>query len=396
MSLIRDVKPGVLWVGAIDWDRRLFDSLIPLPNGTSYNSYLVKGSEKIALIDAVDATMAKVLIDNLNTLGINKLDYIVSQHAEQDHSGTIQKLIELYPEARVIASSKCLELLVEFSLVTRDRVQEVKDGEKISLGGKTLEFIHAPWVHWPDTIFTYLPEDRVLFTCDFLGSHLATSDLYAVDEATVYEAAKRYYAEIMMPFRQNIKKHLEKIKGLEIDAIAPSHGPLYHKPEFILNAYRDWVSDEVKNQVVLPYVSMHGATRIMVDYFVDALISRGISVRRFDLTSSDVGELAEALVDPATIVIGSPTMLVGAHPVAMYAAILANALRPKARFASIIGSYGWGGKMVEQITGALPNLKVQILSPVVAKGHPTEADFQALDRLADEVLARHKELKMVS
>ena len=395
MSLIREIKPDVLWVGAIDWDRRLFDGLIPLPNGTSYNSYLVRGSEKTALIDTVDSSMARVLIDNLNTVGIKKLDYIVSQHAEQDHSGTIQRLIALYPEAKVVASSKCIELLVEFSLVSRDRVQEVKDGEKISLGGKTLEFIHAPWVHWPDTILTYLSEDRVLFTCDFLGSHLATSDLYATDEATVYESAKRYYAEIMMPFRQNIKKHLERVKALDFNVIAPSHGPLYNRPEFILDAYRDWASDEVKNQVVLPYVSMHGATKVMVDYFVDALIARGITVKRFDLTSSDVGELAEALVDPATIVIGSPTMLVGAHPVALYAAILANALRPKARFASIIGSFGWGGRMVEQITAALPNLKVQVIGPVVAKGHPKDADFKALDKLADEILAKHRELGII-
>jgi flavorubredoxin len=394
VGLVREIKPGVSWVGAIDWDRRLFDSLIPLPDGTSYNSYLVKGSEKTALIDAVDTTMAAVLIEKLESLGIKKLDYIVSQHAEQDHSGTIKTLLKLYPEARVVASNKCLELLEEFSLVSGDRVMEVKDGEKLPLGKKTLQFIHAPWVHWPDTILTYLPEDKVLFTCDFLGSHLATSDLYATDEATVYESAKRYYAEIMMPFRQNIKKHLERVNALDFDVIAPSHGPLYSRPEFILDAYRDWVSDDVKNQVVLPYVSMHGATRTMVDCFADALIARGIAVKRFDLTSSDVGELAEALVDTATIVIGSSTMLAGAHPVALYAAILANALRPKARFASIIGSYGWGGRMVEQITAALPNLRVQLLNPVVIKGHPKEADFQALDNLAEEILAKHKEIKI--
>jgi flavorubredoxin len=381
-------------VGAIDWDRRLFDSLIPLPDGTSYNSYLVKGSDKTALIDAVDSTMASVLIENLEFLEVKKLDYIVSQHAEQDHSGTIKMLLGLYPDAKVVASGKCLDLLIEFDLVSRDRTQEVKDGETLSLGKKSLQFIHAPWVHWPDTILTYLPEDRVLFTCDFLGSHLATSDLYAADEATVYESAKRYYAEIMMPFRQNIRKHLERVKSMDFDVIAPSHGPLYARPQFILDAYRDWASDDVKNQVVIPYVSMHGATRMMVDYLADALISRGITVKRFDLTSSDVGKLAEALVDAATIVVGSPTMLAGAHPAALYAAILANALRPKAKFASIIGSYGWGGKMVEQIIAALPNLKVQLLGPVVAKGHPKEADFRALDNLAEEILARHKEMKI--
>ncbi len=394
MTLTREIKPGVLWVGAIDWDRRLFDALIPLPKGTSYNSYLIRGSEKTALIDAVDATMAGVLIANLRALGIEKIDYIICQHAEQDHSGTVQELVKLFPDAELLGTSKCLDLLREFELISGDKGREVKDGDSIALGGKTLQFIHAPWVHWPDTMFTYLPEDRVLFTCDFLGSHLATSDLYARNEALVYDSAKKYYAEIMMPFRQNIQKHLGRIKDLQIDIIAVSHGPLYDRPEFILSAYRDWSSDQVKNEVVLPYVSMHGATRIMTDYFVDALIVRGITVKRFDLTSYDTGELAEALVDAATVVIGTPTILTGAHPLALFAAILANALRPKTRYASIIGSFGWGGKMLEQITLALPSLKLQFLDPVVAKGHPKEADFRSLDRLADEILAKHQELKI--
>lgn len=394
MSLVRDIRLGVQWVGAIDWDRRLFDALIPLPNGTSYNSYLIQGSDKVALIDAVDATKQDVLIGNLNSLRIKKLDYIISQHAEQDHSGTIKRLIELYPDAKVVASGKCIDLLISFSLVPQDRVQEAKDGDRLPLGGKTLEFIHAPWVHWPDTMFTYLSEDEILFTCDFLGSHLATSDLYATDEAKVYESAKRYYAEIMMPFRPNIQRHLARIKDLKISVIAPSHGPLHNRPEFILNAYRDWVTDTVKNEVVLPYVSMHGSTNAMVDHLVDALISRGIAVKQFDLTRTDAGELAEALVDAATIIIGSPTILAGAHPLALYAAILANALRPKTKFASIIGSYGWGGRTVDQIKAAIPNLKVELIEPVVIKGRPKDEDFKALDKLADGVLEKHKGLKI--
>ena len=390
MSLIRDIKPGVQWIGAIDWDRRLFDALIPLPFGTSYNSYLIKGKEKTALIDAVDDTMLMVLLSNLEAAGVKKLDYIIAQHAEQDHSGSLKKLAEVYPDARIMATGKCRDLIVSFGLVPENRVTEVKDGEKISLGDKTLEFIIAPWVHWPDTMFTYLSEDSVLFTCDFLGSHLATTDLYAIDEGRVYETAKRYYAEIMMPFRQHIRKHLERIKDLKIDVIAPSHGPLHNKPEFILSAYRDWASDDVKNQVVLPYVSMHGSTKAMVGQLVDSLAARGVEVKQFDLTRTDVGELAEALVDCATIVIGSPTILSGAHPLALYAAILANALRPKVRFATIIGSYGWGGKMVEQITAAIPNLKVEVIEPVIIKGHPMDADFQALDKLAEAISSKHK------
>lgn len=391
MTLVREIKPGIFSVGAIDWDRRLFDALIALPDGTSYNSYLIRGKEKTALIDAVDFTMADKLMENLNALGIKDIDYIIAQHSEQDHSGSISQLVEMYPNSKVAGSARCLELLVEFGLVNKDRTQELKDGDTIDLGGKSLQIISAPWVHWPDTILSYLAADRILFSCDFLGSHLATSNLYA-DEAVVYRAAKRYYAEIMMPFRQHIKKHLERISDLDIDIIAPSHGPIYARPELIMNAYCEWSSDEVKNQVVLPFVSMHGSTKAMIDYFADALIARGIEVKRFDLTSTDIGLLAEALVDASTIVIGAPTMLGGAHPLALYAAILANLLRPKTRYASIIGSFGWGGKMLEQISQAMPNLKLQFFDPVVAKGYPKESDFRRLDRLADEILAKHREL----
>jgi flavorubredoxin len=187
---------------------------------------------------------------------------------------------------------------------------------------------------------------------------------------------------------------LEKIKGLDIEIIAPSHGPVYDKPEFILDAYRDWVSDQVKNEVVLAYISMHGSTRSMVDYFVDALMERGITVKPFNLTRTDIGELAMALVDAATIVVASPTVLVGPHPNAVYAAYLANALRPKAKFVSVIGSYGWGGKMIEQIAGMLTNLKVEILEPVLVKGYPRGDDFKFLSRLADDILKKHKEQKL--
>nr|MDO8135907.1 FprA family A-type flavoprotein [Candidatus Njordarchaeum guaymaensis] len=393
--VVRELKPSVYSVGAIDWDRRLFDELIPLPDGTSYNSYLIKGSEKIVLIDTVDPTKEHQLVDNLRELGIKNIDYVVANHAEQDHSGAIPKILELYPNAKVLTSPKCKEMLKDLLLIPESKFREVNDREAVSLGDRTLEFIYAPWVHWPETMFTYLREDKILFTCDFLGSHLASSDLFATDEAVVYEAAKRYYAEIMMPFSAAVKKNLKKIKDLDIEIIATSHGPIYNKPEFILNAYRDWISDEVKNEVVLPYVSMHGSTKRMVDYFVDALIKRGLTVKPFNLTRADIGELAMALVDAATLVIASPTVLIGPHPSVVYSTYLANALRPKLKFASIIGSYGWGGKMLEHITGSLSNLRVEILDPVVIKGLPKDEDFRALERLADKVLDKHKALNLI-
>jgi flavorubredoxin len=388
---VKALKLGIYSVGAIDWDRRLFDELIPLPDGTSYNSYLIKGSEKTALIDTVDPTKEYELKDHLNKLNINNIDYIIANHAEQDHSGSIPKILEMYPNAKVLTNPKCRDMLIDLLLIPEDKFITINDRETVSLGNKTLEFISAPWVHWPETMFTYLKEDKILFSCDFLGSHLAASNVFVTDEAKVYEAAKRYYAEIMMPFRTSIKKHLEVIKGMNIEMIATSHGPIYPRPEFILNAYREWVSDEVKNEVIIPFISMHGSTKKMLDHFVNALTERDITVKPFNLTKTDIGELAMALVDAATIVIASPTVLVGPHPHIVYSTYLVNALRPKLRFASVIGSYGWGGRMLDQIKGMLTNLKVEIIEPVIVKGYPREEVFKSLDRLADEIFQKHKD-----
>ncbi|MFC1935827.1 FprA family A-type flavoprotein [Chloroflexota bacterium] len=387
----REIRPGVYSVGAIDWDRRLFDSLIPLPDGTSYNSYVIRGSENVALIDTVDPTMQGVLTNNLTELGIENIDYIVANHAEQDHSGSIPQILAKYPEARIVATPRCKGMLIDLLMIPEEAFITVNDKQTISLGDRTLEFIHAPWVHWPETMLTYLREDKILFPCDFFGSHLATTDLYVTDEWQVYEAAKRYYAEIMMPFRINIQRNLEKIRDYEVDIIAPSHGPLHNRPDFILKAYDSWVFDEPKNIAVIAYVSMHDSTREMVKYLVGVLAESDVTVKQFDLTAVDLGKLAMALVDAATVVIGTPTVLAGPHPNVAYAVFLANALRPKLKFASIIGSYGWGGKTVEQITGMFSNLKVELLEPVLSKGFPKEADFKALDGLANAIAEKHRQ-----
>ncbi len=391
---VHEITSGIYSVGAIDWDRTLFDELIPLPHGTSYNAYLMKGTQKTALIDTVDPAKEHVLIDNLNQAGIENIDYVISNHAEQDHSGSIPRILELYPSAKVVTNPKCKALLMDLLLIPEEKFITVNDGDTITLGDKTIQFIIAPWVHWPETMLSYVKEDKILFPCDLFGAHLATSNLFVQDECTVYEPCKRYYAEIMMPFRANIRKHMEKIKTVPIDIIAPSHGPLHNKPSFILDAYRDWISDSVKNEVIIPFVSMHGSTRKMVDYFVDALISRGIAPKPFNLTHTDIGELAIALVDAATIVIASPTVLVGPHPTVVSAAYLANALRPKLRFVSLIGSYGWGSRMVGLIKDLISNINAEIIKPVVIKGYPKDEDFASLDALADEILKRHRELKI--
>jgi len=385
----RKIKDKIYWMGFIDWDNRLFDSLIPLPDGTSYNSFLIEGSEKTVLIDTVESHLAGELLAQLEN--VSKLDYLVSLHSEQDHSGSIPQILARYPDAKLITSPKAKGLLKDLLHVPEESFITVNDGETLSLGDKTLEFIHTPWVHWPETMVAYLKEDKILFSCDFFGSHIATTDLYVTDEARVYEAAKRYYAEIMMPFRKVIKKNLEKLASYDISIIAPSHGPMYPRPAFIIDAHKDWIDGPLKNLVVLPYISMHNSTKKMVDFFIASLAEKGVSVERFNLAVTDIGKLAIALVDAGTIVIGTPTILAGPHPNVVYGAFLANALRPKAKFLSIIGSYGWGGKTVEILAGMIPNLKVEIIEPVLAKGLPSEDNFKALENLAQTIAAKHKE-----
>jgi len=391
----REIVPGVFSVGAIDWDRRLFDELIPLPQGTSYNAYLVKGEEKTALIDTVDPAKEYELISNLCRMGIERIDYVVINHAEQDHAGSLPMILEFFPDAVIVTNEKCKDLLIALLHVPAEKFRVIRDREKISLGKRTLQFIITPWTHWPETQLTFLEEDRILFPCDLFGSHIATSDLFMSDERTTYVAAKRYYAEIMMPFRTSIRGYVGTVRGLNPAIIAPSHGPLYKNPSFILDAYADWTSDTVKNEVVLPYVSMHGSTLKMVDYFTDALIARGIAVKPFNLSKTDTGELAMAMVDAATVVIATPTVLFGPHPLVVYATYLANLLRPKVRYASVIGSYGWGGKASETVVKMLDHVKVEVLEPVMVRGLSDETALRGLDRLADEILKKHQELNLV-
>ena len=277
-----------------------------------------------------------------------------------------------------------------------EKFQTVADGEEISLGNKTLKFIYAPWVHWPDTMFTYVKEDNLLFTCDFLGSHSPFENLFAVETPELLAGAKRYYAEIMMPFRNFCKKYVQKVKEMNVDMILTSHGPIYKNPNFILDAYEKWTADEVANEVVIPYVSMYESTKEMVDYMCEKLSDKGITVKPFNVVEEDLGELAMELVDACTVVFGTSMVLAGPHPAAVSAAYLAGLLRPKAKFVSFIGSYGWGGVLTEKLEQALSNVKAEKLEPVIIKGKPREDDFKKLDVLIESIYNKHKELGLVN
>jgi flavorubredoxin len=349
----------------------------------------VRGSRQSALIDTVDPTAWATLAAQLDELP--EPDYLVVHHVEQDHSGSTPMLLERYPRLTIVCNEKARAMLVDHLHLDDARFRVVTDGETLSLGDKTLRFVFTPWVHWPETMCTWLTEDKILLSCDFFGSHMATSDLFA-DPRAVYEGAKRYYAEIMMPFGPQVLKNIDKVTQHPVEIIGPSHGPVYDDPRFIIDAYRDWAGGELRNIVCLPFVSMHDSTRLMVDHLTGALAERGVAVERFDLTTLDAGELASSLVYAATIVLGTPTVLTGPHPLAAGAAFLANALRPRARYATVIGSYGWAGKTVETIQELLGRLKLEFLEPVMVKGLPREADYAALDRLAGTIADKHRDL----
>lgn len=337
----------------------------------------------------------KEYLKRLSENQVGKVDYIVANHGEQDHSGSIPALLEKYPNAKVLTNPKVAENIKNMLFVPEEKFQVISDGEEISLGDKTLKFIFAPGVHWPDTMFTYIKEDNVICTCDFLGAHYTFSDVFAQESVELEKSAKRYYAEIMMPFRMMCKKYTAQIKDMNVDMILPSHGPVYKNPKFILDLYTDWTSDTPKNLVALPYVSMYDSTKEMIDYLSDKLNEKGIKTFKFDMVEDDLGDLAMTLVDSATIVMGTSMVLAGPHPVAVNVAYIASVLRPKAKFASLVGSYGWGGKLFDLLAQILAPLKLDLIEPLQVKGKPKEDDFKKLDEMAESIFERHKSIGLV-
>ena len=390
MKLIKD---GVYYCGVEDFGRKIFDQLIPLPHGTTYNSYYIEGDEKRALIDTSYSKTIKEFIENLNGKG-EFIDYIIANHAEGDHSEALVKVLQMNPNAKVVTNKKCMDLLIDQYAIPENKFQVINDGDEISLGNKTLRFHLAPWVHWPDTMFTHLVEDNILFTCDFLGAHITYSQgqFYAQETQEYLLSAKRYYAEIMMPFRPHCRKYLDKIKQINPSMICPSHGGVYKNPDFILNAYYEWTADTPKNKVVIPYVSMYQNTERMVDRLAEKLKEEDVEVHKFDLISDDIGDLAVELVDAATVVFGASMVLAMPHPYAFFGVYLTNALRPNVKFMSILGSYGWGGNLVCKIEENTNRLQAEKLDYITVKGRAKQEDLERIDALAHTIAQKHKEI----
>ncbi len=384
------IKNNVFYCGTKDKERKLFDQLVELPQGTSYNSYLVVGSEKKALIDTTYPPTIEKLIETLEENDIKNIDYIIANHGEQDHSGALPVLLKKYPDVKIVTNEKCAGIIKDMLHVDDDKFIIIKDNDEISLGDKTLKFIFAPWVHWPDTMFTYLKEDKMLFTCDFLGAHYTEFDLFSDNSPELEDAAKRYYAEIMMPFRSFVSKYIKIIDSMDADMILPSHGPIYKDCSFILDLYRDWASDRVDNLVVIPYVSMYESTKLMAEHLAKKLKEKEIEVELIDIVSTCHGDLAMKIVSTATIILACSMVLAGPHPLMFSTAYLISALRPKMKFFGIIGSYGWGGNLAGKLEEMFALLKPEKLDYVIIKGAPKEEDYKKLDELAETIYLKHK------
>ena len=385
------ISEGVHWVGARDWNRKLFDALIPLPNGTTYNAYLVVGESKKALIDTVNPGFEKELEEKLRRLiDPADIDYVIMNHAEPDHAGGIPHVMALSSKAKLVTTAKGAKMAQTYYKTPPERIITVKDGDTLDLGGKTLQFVEAPMLHWPETMFTYLKESKTLFPCDFFGSH-AAKGLYddEVEDLLVY--AQRYFGEIMMPFAVMGQKAIEKIKDLPIEIIAPSHGPIHRNPERILNAYRKWTKGETKQKAIIVCTTMWTSTEKMIQPIADTLASEGIEVALHNLAVADIGDIAKDLVDSRAIVLGAPTVLGGAHPLAVYATFLVKALRPPLKFGVVLSSYGWGGGAIKQVQEILGPTKMEVVGALEINGPPTENDIGRIVEIGKSLAKKIKE-----
>jgi len=393
IKTVNELMSGVYWVGVEDWNRRIFDALIPLPMGTSYNAYLVVGNEKTALIDTVQGNFADEMLQKIGkVVDPEKIDYLVMNHAEPDHAGAIPRVMAVAKNAKLVVTKIGVDMAQVFYDVPLERTIVVKEGDTLDLGGKTLRFIDAPWLHWPETMFTYCVEDKVLFPCDFFGAHIAKSRLYD-DEVgdIVLPEAKRYYAEIMMPFTVAIQRALDKVKNLDLNLIAPSHGPIYRNPRRILDAYEKWARGSLLQKAVVIYVTMWGSTEALEKVIVESISSEGVETVPYNLLVADISHVMRDLVDASTIVMGAPTVLNGAHPLAIMMTEIIRAIKPRAKLVALFGSYGWGRGAVKMMTDRLQQSGFEIIKTLEVRGPPKKEDIQKAVDLGKHVAQRVKE-----
>ena len=386
---VEKLKEGIYWIGAYDKDLRVFDIIMETKRGTTYNSYIIN-DEKVAIIDGVKDGFYGQMKDNITeVIGEKKVDYIVVQHTELDHSGSIVNLIEDYPDAQVVGSRAALMYLKE---IMNKEFNSIEAKNDIQLGQNTLKFISAPNLHWPDTIFTYIEEKGVLFTCDFTGSHYCPEKPCIVDEcAGEYMNETKYYFDVIMgPFKKFVNLALDKIKDLKFDIIAPSHGPI-HKDNVdkYLGLYRKWaVIEKIEERnIQIFYISAYNNTKDMAEFLKEKIIEKGIKAQAHEITSMDLNE-AISLVDKSSgILIGSPTINQDAVKPAWDLLSLISPIENRGKAAAAFGSYGWSGEGVPMITERLKNLKFKVINEGLKfKFVPSKDEYKKAEEFVDKFM----------
>lgn len=370
---LNKITDSVYNVSVLNPNLRVFDIVMRTDYGTSYNSYIVKGSEKTALIESSHLTFADYYIDNIEQVTeLSKIEYLIMNHNEPDHSGAISSIIERIPHIKLV-TSQAGSIYIK-NIINRSDVEiiVVKDGDTLSLGNKTLTFVNAPFLHWPDTMFTYLQEDKVLFSCDFLGSHYCEPQL--IDRRIAYKSAydsalKSYYDAIFGPFKSYVLKGLEKIKPLEIDFVATSHGPVLSKDGLLQEAidkYYEWSTPTARSNKLIPifYCSAYGNTRLIAKSIREGILAElpNAEVELYDIINHDMGALGGLINECDGFLIGSPTLNKDAVPPVWILLAHIDAVNIAKKPAAIFGSYGWSGEAVRNLRSRLTDLKANVYS----------------------------------
>ena len=391
-----ELTNGVYWVGAIDWNGRDFHGFTT-PGGTTYNSYLVVG-EKTALIDTVKAPFAGEMLRRISQIiDPSKLDYIVVNHMELDHSGSLAEL-KKQTNAKILITKRGVDILNGYF---RDAGSEkwdfetVQTGDQLDLGSKTLIFLEAPMLHWPDSMETFLKEDRILFSNDGFGQHIATSKRYDFEVGDVIPEAAEYYANILMPFHMPLLRYFRVLEELEIEPlqIAPSHGIIWKQDlKKILEAYRAWANGEVKEKVLVIYDTMWGSTEIMAKEIAETVLAEGVEVKLLNLRKNTRSHIMKEMLDAAVFAVGSPTLNNGLFPTVGDFLVYLKGLRPQKKKALAFGSYGWGGGAVKIVEQELKNAGIEVLEPgLQVKYRPYEKELERCRKLGEQLAAAAKE-----
>jgi len=390
------VSEDTFWVGAIDWNIRHFHGFTySTHRGTTYNAYLIV-DQKTALIDTVYGRFTEELLERIRgIIDPSKIDYVVANHVETDHSGALPAVLRLAPQAKLVGTAKCNEGLQKHYFGEWD-FQAVKTGDEINLGKRSLKFIEAPMLHWPDSMFTYIEKDALLLPNDAFGQHLATSKRFddEVDDKTLMEEAAKYYANILWPFSQLVIRKIEEIQklGLKISMIAPSHGIIWRgDPMKIVKAYLRWAKGEAEGRILVVYDTMWGSTEKMAKAIVGGITSEGVETMLFRLPFSDRGDIIKELLEAKGILIGSSTINNGVLPTVAPFLEEMQGLRPRNKLAAAFGSYGWGGGAVKTIEKSLEKASMEVVAPALtAKWVPDRDEIQKCFEFGREFAKRAK------